>query len=73
MDEDGEYYFLFQVILTFCSELTSRYFFRTLTEYYVFRLMRFLSANPKITRCECCSKYFVPKNQQGGPILRPCS
>ena len=68
IDEDGEHYFLSQVMfkqeLTFDGELTARYFFRNLTEYYVFLLMQFLSTKPKITRCECCGRYFVPKTSK---------
>ena len=68
IDEEGQHYFLSQVMfkqeLTFCGELTARYFFRNLTEYYVFLLMQFLSTKPKITRCECCGRYFVPKTSK---------
>lgn len=68
IDEDGEQYFLSQVIfkqeLTFCGELTSRYFFRDITEYYIFLLMQFLSTKPKVMRCECCGRYFVPKTKK---------
>ena len=68
IDEEGQHYFLSQVMfkqeLTFDGELTARYFFRNLTEYYVFLLMQFLSTKPKITRCECCGRYFVPKTSK---------
>lgn len=68
IDEDGELYFLSQIILeqelTLCGELTARYFFRNLTDYYIFLLMHFLSTKPKIVRCECCGKYFVPKTNK---------
>ena len=68
IDEDGKHYFLSQVMfkqeLTFDGELTARYFFRNLTEYYVFLLMQFLSTKPNITRCECCGRYFVPKTSK---------
>ena len=68
LDEAGEHYFLSQLMLkqelTFCGELTVRYFFRNLTEYYIFLLMQFLSTKPKILRCECCGKYFVPKTNK---------
>lgn len=68
IDEDGEKYFLLQIMLqqelTFHRELTARYFFRNLTDYYIFLLMQFLSANPKIVRCECCGRYFVPKTNK---------
>lgn len=68
IDKDGEHYFLSQMIfeqeLTFCGELTSRYFFRDASKYYAFLLMQFLSTKPKITRCECCGKYFVPKTKK---------
>lgn len=68
IDEDGENYFLSQIMLqqelTFHGELTERYFFRNLTDYYIFLLMQFLSTKPKIVRCECCGKYFVPKTNK---------
>ena len=68
LDEDGEHFFLSQIMLyqelSFCGELTSRYFFRKLTDYYIFLLMQFLSTKPKIVRCECCGKYFVPKTNK---------
>lgn len=65
LDEEGKQYFLSQIMLnqelTFDGELTARYFFRKLTDYYIFLLMQFLSTKPKIVRCECCGRYFVPK------------
>lgn len=68
IDEDRENYFLSQIMLqqelTFHGELTARYFFRNLTDYYIFLLMQFLSAKPKIVRCECCGRYFVPKTNK---------
>jgi hypothetical protein len=50
--------------LTSCGELTSRYFFRNLTDYYTFLLLMFLSTKLKIPRCECCGRYFVPKTNR---------
>ena len=68
LDEEGEHYFLSQIMLqqelTFHGELTARYFFRNLTDYYIFLLMQFLSTKPKIVRCECCGRYFVPKTNK---------
>lgn len=68
IDEEGAQYFLSQIMiqqeLTFDGELTARYFFRNLTDYYIFLLMQFLSTKPKIVRCECCGKYFVPKTNK---------
>ncbi len=68
IDKNGEHYFLSQLMLnqelTFRGELTFRYFFRSLTDYYTFLLMMFLSTKPKITRCECCGRYFVPKTNR---------
>lgn len=68
IDEEGEHYFLSQIMLrqelTFEGELTARYFFRNLPDYYIFLLMQFLSAKPQIVRCECCGKYFVPKTNK---------
>ena len=68
LDEEGEHYFLSQIMLqqelTFHGELTARYFFRNLTDYYIFLLMQFLSIKPKIVRCECCGRYFVPKTNK---------
>ena len=68
LDEEGEHYFLSQIMLqqelTFHGELTARYFFRNLTDYYIFLLMQFLSTKLKIVRCECCGRYFVPKTNK---------
>ena len=68
IDADGENYFLSQIMLqqelTFHGELTARYFFRNLTDYYIFLLMQFLSTKHKIVRCECCGRYFVPKTNK---------
>ena len=68
IDEEGEHYFLSQIMLrqelTFEGEITARYFFRNLPDYYIFLLMQFLSAKPQIVRCECCGKYFVPKTNK---------
>ncbi len=68
INKDSEQYFLSQLMinqeLTFDGKLTSRYFFRSLTDYYIFLLMMFLSEKPKITRCECCGRYFVPKTNK---------
>lgn len=48
IDEEGEHYFLSQIMLrqelTFEGEITARYFFRNLPDYYIFLLMQFLSA-----------------------------
>ena len=68
LDKEGQQYFLSQIMLqqelTFDGELTARYFFRKLTDYYIFLLMQFLSTKPKIVRCECCGRYFVPKTNK---------
>ncbi len=68
IDEEGEHYFLSQIMLrqelTFEGEITARYFFRNLPDYYIFLLMQFLFAKPQIVRCECCGKYFVPKTNK---------
>lgn len=68
LEEAGEHYFLSQIMLqqelTFHGEMTARYFFRNLTDYYIFLLMQFLSTKPKIVRCECCGRYFVPKTNK---------
>lgn len=68
IDEEGEHFFLSQIMLrqelTFEGEITARYFFRNLPDYYIFLLMQFLSAKPQIVRCECCGKYFVPKTNK---------
>lgn len=68
IDEDGKHYFLSQIMLrqelTFTGELTARYFFRNLPDYYIFLLMQFLATKPKIVRCECCGRYFVPKTNK---------
>lgn len=50
--------------LTFKGTLTSRYFFRSLVDYYVFLAMQFLNTKPTVIRCECCGRFFVPKTNK---------
>lgn len=66
--EDTDLYFIstlkIQQELTFIGTLTTRYFFRSLVDYFVFLTMQFLNTKPTVTRCECCGRFFVPKTNK---------
>lgn len=45
------------------GELTARYYFRTVTDYYQFLLLHFVAAKTKVAFCQCCGRYFVPRTK----------
>lgn len=55
---------LVQQEVCFHNELKTRYFFRSLPDYYCFLMMHFLNSKPKILRCSCCGRFFVPKTNK---------
>lgn len=46
------------------TERKTQYFFRSLTNYYHFILLRFLDSNPNIAWCNCCGKFFYPATKK---------
>lgn len=40
--------------------LTSRYYFRSISDYYYFLLVHFIASKPNVALCECCGRYFIP-------------
>lgn len=38
----------------------AEYFFRSISDYYLFIIQRFISLKCKFLYCECCGKYFIP-------------
>lgn len=51
-------------VFEFGDGWTSRYRFRSLTEYYYFLLVHFIQQSPNIALCECCGCYFIPKTKK---------
>lgn len=54
----------FTQVFEFGEGWTSRYRFRSLTDYYYFLLVHFIELNPTISLCECCGRYFIPKTKK---------
>ncbi len=46
------------------KRITSQYRFRSLIDYYIFLMMRFIENQPSVTLCQCCGKYFIPKTKR---------
>lgn len=46
------------------KNLTYEYVFRSLSQYYVFIVQQFISADYRVQRCNCCGRYFVPKTKK---------
>ena len=44
--------------------LTSRYYFRSISDYYYFLLVHFISSKPNVALCECCGRYFIPATKR---------
>lgn len=38
----------------------AEYFFRSISDYYLFIIQRFINLKYKFLYCECCGKYFIP-------------
>lgn len=54
----------FTQIQTFDKRITAQYRFRSLIDYYIFLMMRFIENQPNVTICQCCGKYFIPKTKR---------
>ena len=46
------------------EKVTVQYRFRSLIDYYIFLMMRFIESQPSVTICQCCGKYFIPKTKR---------
>lgn len=44
--------------------LTSRYYFRSISDYYYFLLVHFIASKPNVVLCECCGRYFIPATKR---------
>lgn len=43
---------------------TSRYYFRSISDYYYFLLVHFIASKPNVALCECCGRYFIPATKR---------
>jgi len=44
--------------------LASRYYFRSIADYYYFLLVHFIASKPNVALCECCGRYFIPQTRR---------
>lgn len=44
--------------------LASRYYFRSISDYYYFLLVHFIASKPNVVLCECCGRYFIPQTKR---------
>lgn len=54
----------FTQIQTLGEKVTVQYRFRSLIDYYIFLMMRFIEDQPSVNLCLCCGKYFIPKTKR---------
>ena len=54
----------FTQIQTLGEKVTVQYRFRSLINYYIFLMMRFIANQPSVNLCQCCGKYFIPKTKR---------
>lgn len=54
----------FTQIQTLSKKITVQYRFRSLIDYYIFLMMRFIENQPNVTICQCYGKYFIPKTKR---------
>lgn len=54
----------FTQIQTLGEKITVQYRFRSLIDYYIFLMMRFIENHPNVILCQCCGKYFIPKTKR---------
>lgn len=54
----------FTQIQTLSKRISVQYRFRSLIDYYIFLMMRFIANQPNVTLCQCCGKYFIPKTKR---------
>ena len=46
------------------DDLTARYYFRSVVDYYHFLLLHFVKGKPNVARCQCCGRYYIPRTKQ---------
>ena len=65
LDLDKKYAFLKNArvvqVLTLGDTLDARYFLRSVPTYYYFLLLHFIAMKPRVLKCQCCGRYFIPK------------
>lgn len=44
--------------------LASRYYFRSISNYYYFLLVHLIASKPNVALCECCGRYFIPATKR---------
>ena len=54
----------FTQIQTLGEKVTVQYRFRSLIDYYIFLMKRFIANQPSVNLCQCCGKYFIPKTKR---------
>lgn len=54
----------FTQIQTLGKRVFVQYRFRSLIDYYIFLMMRFIANQPNVTICQCCGKYFIPNTKR---------
>lgn len=54
----------FTQIQTLGKRIFVQYRFRSLIDYYIFLMMRFIANQPNVTICQCCGKYFIPNTKR---------
>ena len=52
------------VTFTFGGKLTAEYQFRSEEQYYIFLLQNFLLSNPRVSVCQYCGRFFIPKTKK---------
>jgi hypothetical protein len=68
LDMDGQYrifkHATASLWLTLDDELTSEYFLTSSARYYGLLTLYFLAMKPRVLRCQCCGRYFIPKTKK---------
>ena len=68
LDLDEKYAFLKNArvvqVLTLGDTLDARYFLRSVPTYYYFLLLHFIAMKPRVLKCQCCGRYFIPKTEK---------
>ena len=52
------------VTFTYGETLTAEYLFRSEEQYYIFLLQHFLLSDPKVSVCQYCGRFFIPKTRK---------
>lgn len=67
LDTENKYHIFktaeFTQIQTLGKRITAQYRFRSLIDYYIFLMMRFIAKSPNVALCQCCGRYFIPKTK----------